>query len=253
MPMSDTTGASDASRPVALITGGIRGIGLAIAARFDAGGYGLVLTGKTPDNKLPDLPFADRAFRYLAADLSDPGQTEALAERIRELPRIDACVNNAGINIIKPMGEATAADYDALQNVNLRAPYLITQAAARTMKAAGGGKIVNIGSIWSVITKKGRTLYCTAKTGIVGLTRSAATDLAADNILVNCVSPGFVLTDLTRQSLSAREMQDLAAQVPLGRMADPAEIAEVVFFLAGPANSYMTGQNIVVDGGFTHV
>ena len=117
-----------------------------------------------------------------------------------------------------------------MQNVNLRAPYLITQAAATPMRAAGGGKIVNIGSIWSVITKKGRTMYCTAKSGIAGLTRSAATDLAADNIQVNCVSPGFVLTDLTRRSLSDQEMRDLAAQVPLRRMADPGEIAEVVFF-----------------------
>lgn len=251
--MSETTSTSDPSRPVALITGGIRGIGLAIASKFNANGYHLVLTGKTPADKLPALPFADSAFDYLPADLSDAGETEALAGRIRALPRVDACVNNAGINIIRPIEEATAAEYDAVQNVNLRAPYLITQAVAEPMKAAGGGKIVNIGSIWSVITKKNRTLYCTAKTGIVGLTRSAATDLAADNVQVNCVSPGFVLTDLTRESLSAEEMRDLAAQVPLGRMADPSEIAEVVFFLASPANSYMTGQNIVVDGGFSHV
>lgn len=251
--MSETTSTRDEARPVAVITGGIRGIGLAIAAKFSAGGYRLVLTGKTPESELPDLPFPAGAFRYLAADLSDPAETEALAARIGELPRIDACVNNAGINIIKPIEEASAAEYDAVQNVNLRAPYLITQAAAKTMKAAGGGKIVNIGSIWSVITKKGRTLYCTAKSGITGMTRSAATDLAADNIQVNCVSPGFVLTDLTRRSLSPDEMRDLAAQVPMRRMADPAEIAEVVYFLASPANSYMTGQNIVVDGGFCHV
>lgn len=251
--MAEITSTRGASRPVALITGGIRGIGLAIAEKFGAGGYDLILTGKTPEADLPALPFADGAFRYIAADLSDPGETEALAARILALPRLDACVNNAGINIIKPIDEATPAEYDAVQNVNLRVPYLITQAAATPMRAAGGGKIVNIGSIWSVITKKGRTMYCTAKSGIAGLTRSAATDLAADNIQVNCVSPGFVLTDLTRRSLSDQEMRDLAAQVPLRRMADPGEIAEVVFFLASPANSYMTGQNIVVDGGFTHV
>jgi len=251
--MSDITSSGDPARPVALVTGGIRGIGLAIAAKFNASGYDLVLTGKTAADSLPELPFQTGAFRYFAADLSDRGETETLAAKIGELARIDACINNAGINIIKPMAEASAAEYDALQNVNLRAPYLITQAAAKPMKAAGRGKIVNIGSIWSVITKKGRTMYCTAKTGIVGLTRSAATDLAGDNIQVNCVSPGFVLTDLTRNSLSPQEMDDLAAQVPLQRMADPAEIAEVVFFLASPANSYMTGQNLVVDGGFTHV
>lgn len=121
------------------------------------------------------------------------------------------------------------------------------------MKKQKSGRIVNIASIWSVITKPGRSLYCGAKAGLAGFSRAMATDLARHGILVNAVSPGFTMTDLTRSTLSPREIAHLAKQVPMGRMAQPSEIAELVFFLGSPKNTYITGQNILIDGGFTNI
>ena len=138
-----------------------------------------------------------------------------------------------------------------IQNINLKAPYQIAQYLAKNMALNGGGKIINIASIWSVISKTNRTLYSTMKTGIIGMTRSMAIEWAKQNILINAVSPGFVMTELTDKSLSVREKKEIKEQVPLGRFARPEEIASVVSFLCSKENKYLTGQNIIVDGGFT--
>lgn len=253
--MSPTLPAPDwtDTEPVALVTGGTRGIGAAIADRLQSAGFRLLLTGTDPADIASRNASAPPTRRYLAADLSDAAQTAELADAIGGLPRLDVCVNNAGINIIKPLEEVEAADLDHLTAINYRGPYLICQAAARAMKPRRCGRIINIASIWSVITKPGRSLYAGAKAGLVGMTRALATDLASDGILVNAVSPGFVATDMTRRSLTEDQLARLTAEVPLGRLARPEEIAEVVAFLASPACTFMTGQNLVVDGGFTHV
>jgi 3-oxoacyl-[acyl-carrier protein] reductase len=137
--------------------------------------------------------------------------------------------------------------------INLRAPLLLSQAVAAGMRERGWGRIVNVASIWSVITKPGRAMYTAAKAGLAGLTRTLAVELAPSGVLVNTVSPGFTRTELTAATLSPQDAASLAGQVPAGRFAEPAEIAQVVLFLASPANTYLTGQNIVVDGGFTCV
>jgi 3-oxoacyl-[acyl-carrier protein] reductase len=115
------------------------------------------------------------------------------------------------------------------------------------------GWILNLGSIWSVISKPMRSLYSTSKSGITGMTRSMAVELASKNILINCISPGFVMTDLTRSSLSSTEIDELSRKIPMGRFAQPAEIARMAIFLTSEENTYLTGQNIVVDGGFTNI
>lgn len=235
---------------VVLVTGGTRGIGAAIVQEFLRAGAEVIATGT---NTAARPASAEQRLRYVDADFGDPASLRDFCTFVEKLPRLDVCVNNAGINIIKPLHDVTETDFDRLTAIDYRAPYLISQAAARVMQRAHRGWIVNIASIWSVITKKGRSSYSAAKAGLAGMTRGLAVDLAASGILVNCVSPGFVLTDLTRQSLSAEEAAALAAQVPLGRMAEPAEIARLVAFLGSPLNTYVTGQNIVADGGFTHV
>jgi 3-oxoacyl-[acyl-carrier protein] reductase len=121
------------------------------------------------------------------------------------------------------------------------------------MKANGYGRIVNIASIWSTATKGGRALYSMTKTGLVGLTRTVAVDMAPYNVLANSVSPGFTRTELTASTLSEDDAAAMAAQVPLNRFAEPAEMSKVIMFLASGLNTYLTGQNIVVDGGFTIV
>jgi 3-oxoacyl-[acyl-carrier protein] reductase len=212
----------DPSVPTAIVTGGTRGIGAAIAEVLETMGIDLILTGTNPETiKALNNQSCDTR-QYLAVDFTNPESTDAFINTIACLNRLDICINNAGINIIKSAHEATPEQLQRITDVNLRAPFLISQAAASVMKKNRYGRIINIASIWSIITKRGR-------------------------------SPGFVLTDLTKQSLTQKEIDQLAKQVPCGRMAEPAEIAKVVAFLASPDNTYLTGQNIVVDGGFSHV
>jgi 3-oxoacyl-[acyl-carrier protein] reductase len=172
---------------------------------------------------------------------------------LASMPRIDVLVNNAGINRIATLDTLSDEDYDAVLAVNLHAPFRCCRTVAPRMAAAGYGRILNVASIWSVVSKTGRSAYATAKTGLVGLTRTLAAEVASRNVMVNALSPGFTLTELTRSTLSAAEMETLAAQIPARRFALPEEIARVALFLTSEANSYMTGQNVVVDGGFAGV
>lgn len=238
---------------IVVVTGGTRGIGAAIVEEFWRQGAHVLITGTHPEEI--DRLNREKSERkqYVWADFLNPSSLTGLIEHIARLERLDVCVNNAGINIIKDVEQVTAEDFEKIAVVNFRAPYLLSQAAAKVMRRQHRGWIVNIASIWSLITKPGRTLYSATKSGLAGMTRALATDLAADGILVNCVSPGFVLTDLTQRSLAPEEFQALARQVPLGRFAEPVEIARLVAFLGGEQNTYLTGQNIVADGGFSHV
>jgi 3-oxoacyl-[acyl-carrier protein] reductase len=186
-------------------------------------------------------------------DLGDPASTDAFCARLRALPRVDVLVNNAGINQIVPIAGIQDADFARLLRIDLQAPLFLAQAVAAGMQERTYGRVVNIASIWSILTKPGRAMYTSAKAGLAGLTRTMAAEFGAAQVLVNTVSPGFTRTDLTASTLGPDEMERLAGQVPMRRFAEPVEIARVVRFLAGPENTYLTGQNIVVDGGFTCV
>ena len=239
---------------VVLITGATRGIGAAMADVFAAQGDTLILTGTNPADIAARNRTCDQNRRYVSVDLTDSASLNEFLSIIAKLERLDVCVNNAGINIIKPMDDVSPQELDRLTAINYRAPYLVSQAAARVMKRGGrGGCILNVASIWSLIAKPGRSLYCASKAGLAGMTRAMATDLAPDRILVNCVSPGFTLTELTRKSLSKDEGEKLAGQIPLGRFAEPVEIARLAAFLCSPQNTYITGQNIAIDGGFSNI
>lgn len=241
----------------ALVTGGTRGIGASIVQTLVRAGAQVIATGRDPEGvrRLNQDPIATQEGHvvYWAADFADPASLDDFLAGVAGLERLEVCVNNAGINIIRPTSELSQAEFELVERVNLRAPFLVTQTASRIMARASYGRVVNIASIWGVISKPGRVAYTASKHGLVGLTKTLALDLAPLGVLVNAVSPGFTLTELTRASLSAQEMTRLAAQVPLGRMAQPEEMARVVLFLASRENTYLTGQNIVVDGGFTIV
>jgi 3-oxoacyl-[acyl-carrier protein] reductase len=135
--------------------------------------------------------------------------------------------------------------------VNVRAPFLLARACAPGMAERGWGRIVNIGSIWSVVSIAQRASYSTSKFGVDGMTAAMSAELAASGILVNTVSPGFVDTELTRRVLGEDGIAELTARVPIRRLAQPSEIAALVAWVAGPDNTYLTGQNVVIDGGFT--
>ena len=247
----------DFSDKTVLVTGATRGIGRAIADAFQETNANLILTGTKPD-EIEKLNRENQAaglsnVRYQQVDFSDPKSLESFLGDLEKEDRIDVCVNNAGINRLNPIDEILTEDLDALLDVNLRAPFLVCRAVTKLMKAANYGRIVNIASIWSVITKPDRSIYTATKFGLAGMTKTLAAELGPSNILVNAVSPGFVETDMTASAFSAEEIRDLSAQVPLKRFAQPEEIAKVVLFLSSDQNTYLTGQNVVVDGGFVSV
>jgi 3-oxoacyl-[acyl-carrier protein] reductase len=236
-----------------LVTGATRGIGRAIAARLLQDGYAVYGTGtRNSAERCADLSDLS-GVTWFDVDFSDRDSVRQFVTILADAGPFNGLVNNAGVNRIKPLDEVDEIDYDFVHDTNLRSPYMICQEVIKGMATQGCGRIVNIASIWSVVTKAQRSLYSSAKTGLVGLTRALAAEVGEKGILVNLVSPGFVLTDMTRESLSPEQMTELTAQVPMKKMAAPEDIAEVVRFLLSQENRYLTGQNIVVDGGFSIV
>jgi len=238
-----------------LVTGATRGIGAAIALAFEEAGASLLLTG-TNQREIEELNQRNyekgkQRVRWLHADFSSAVSTSSFLEVIAQSPPIHVLINNAGINRLNLIDEVREDDLDRLLSVNLRAPLLLCETVSRSMKQMHYGRIVNIASIWSVIAKSGRVVYSATKAGLVGMTKSVAVDLAHYGILVNALSPGFVNTELTNTTLSDEDKVGIASQVPLGRFAEPEEIARIALFLSNKGNSYLTGQNIIVDGGFS--
>jgi 3-oxoacyl-[acyl-carrier protein] reductase len=247
----------DLKGKTALITGGTRGIGAAIADIFAQAGANLIITGTQSqgvDSRVKALEeITGNKVQGWVADFTDSASLANVCSRIRELPSLDILINNAGTNLIVPIDEIDAKDLKTILDLNLHAPTLLSGAAASSMKRARWGRILNIASIWSVITKPGRAMYTASKFGLVGLTKATAADLGPHNILVNALSPGFTLTDLTHATVPLEEQKRIAQQVPMRRFAEPEEMAKVALFLCSELNTYVTGQNIVVDGGFVSV
>ena len=247
----------DFSGQTALVTGATRGIGKQIADDLAALGADLILTGSNKE-QIAELTKKTGcggkiSKKWLAVDFLNKESTREFLDEIGAMKKIDVCVNCAGINRINYIDETLLDDWHDITTVNLEAPFLITRAVSRIMKANKYGRIVNIASIFGVIGKARRSLYSISKFGLRGLTVSSSIDLAPYNILVNAVSPGFVMTELTRRILGADEMETLAQQVPVGRFAQPGEISKPVLFLASSQNTYITGQNLIIDGGFVNV
>ena len=244
----------DLTGKTTLITGGTRGIGKAIAQRFLDAGASVILTG-TNAVEIDQLSNNNRSDRisYLQLDFNDHTSVESFLSAINKLDKIDVLINNAGINKIALNTDTTTADFDLLHNVNVKGPYLLCREISKLMMKNQYGRIVNITSIWSAITRPGRSIYTTNKNAIAGLTKTLAIELGKFDILVNAVGPGFTLTELTANTNSKEELENIKELIPMKRMADPAEIANVVLFLASNLNTYLTGQNIIVDGGYTNV
>ena len=231
-----------------VITGGTRGIGKAIAECFLECEANVIITGRSEKKPLN----INSNINYCSLDLESKASVDKFLNFLSSLKKIDAFVNNAGINLINDLENITDEDFDKVLSINLRSPFILSKHVSNLMKDEGG-KIVNISSIWSKITKKGRVTYIASKSGLAGLTRGLATDLAEHNILVNTISPGFVETELTRKSLSEFEIKNLYKKIPLERFAQATEIANFVVFICSDLNTYMTGQNIVIDGGYSNV
>lgn len=215
---------------VALITGAARGIGAAIARVLVREGAQVL----TPTRKEMDLNDPESIEHYVS-NLDGP---------------IDILVNNAGINILAGLDELDSAMLNETLQINLVAPLLLTRLVAKRMRANRYGRIVNLSSIWSLVSKEHRVAYAASKSAINGVTRTLALELESCGILINAIAPGYVNTELTRQNNSREQIQAISNNIPLQRLAEPEEIAEMVAFLCSEKNSYMTGQVVVVDGGY---
>jgi len=215
-----------------LITGGSRGIGKAIKEIFECSDY----TVYSPTR--------------LELDLSTDNSINNFIERNRTV-EFDVIINNAGVNEINFLEDVEQSEIDSMIQINMKAPMLLLKAFIPNMKKNRYGRIVNIGSIWAVVSKKGRGVYSSVKNGLHGITNTLALELGDFNILVNTVCPGFTLTELTRKTNSPEDIKAITELIPLKRMAHPEEIAEFVVFLCSEKNTYITGQKICIDGGYT--
>jgi 3-oxoacyl-[acyl-carrier protein] reductase len=238
---------------VVLITGATRGIGQQLATDFEKLGAELILTGTKPEQVRKLNESSRKNIRYFCVDFLQEDSLGDFIQELRGYDKIDVCVNNAGINRINYFYETSLSDWDDIINVNLRTPFVICREVSQLMKKNGYGRIINIASLFGVITREKRSIYSSTKSGLIGLTKSIAVDLAPYNILVNCVSPGFVLTDLTKKMLDQSEIKDLESRIPLKRLASPEDISKVVLFLSSDLNTYISGQNIIVDGGYINI
>lgn len=234
-----------------LVTGGTNGIGASIASLFFQSG-GIVYISGTNEKSFVAFkqiyPMVDAKF--LMADFSYLDQIEKVTNEIGKI-EFDIVINNAGINKINTIDDINLEDWESVQDINVRAPFLISKAAVVGMRKKKWGRIINIASIFGVVSKEKRLSYTTSKAALIGMTKAMALDLALDNILVNSVSPGFIDTELTRNILGTDGIKEMVSKVPMNKLGAPEDVANLVIFLASEKNSFMTGQNIILDGGFT--
>ncbi|MEI6448823.1 MAG: SDR family oxidoreductase [Actinomycetes bacterium] len=216
-----------------LVTGASRGIGQAIAARAAAEGARLLAPTRAE------------------LDLASP---QSIAEYVANLEvPVDVLINDAGVSQPGMLPAVEDAGFMQTLQVNLVAPVLLARGLACGMAERGYGRIVNISSIWALVARDGRVTYSSSKAGLIGATRALAVELAPAGILVNAVAPGYVATEMTLANNGAEALKEVADRIPLRRLAEPGEIAELVIFLGSEANTYVTGQVVACDGGFTSV
>ena len=239
----------DFSNKTVLITGATRGIGKELANQLDSMSADLILTG-TNNDEIERLNSLYSNRKYFVLDLESEDSINLFFSEIDKINKIDLCINNAGINIVEDFIDSKTENYDKILDINLKGPYLINKFIAKKMVLNNFGKIINVASIWSIKSKVGRSIYSISKNAIHGMTKSMAIELSKYNILVNTVSPGFTKTDLTMSTNSINEIKAIEDSIPLKRLAEPKEIAKAVIFLLSDKNTYISGQNIVVDGGF---
>jgi 2-deoxy-D-gluconate 3-dehydrogenase len=252
-----TTSMFDLSGKVAIVTGGNGGIGLGMARGLAEAGAGIAVVGRNEAKSnaaVADLRSRGVKAISVIADVTDKAAVANMVERVsRELGRIDILVNNAGINIRKPPHTLDPEEWDSVIKTNLTSAFLCSQAAYPAMKQAGGGKIINIGSMMSIFGASFAPAYAASKGGIVQFTRSCAVAWAPDNIQVNALLPGWIDTDLTKRAREQIEgLHDkVLARTPAARWGAIADFAGIAVFLSSSASDFLTGTAIPVDGGFS--
>lgn len=247
----------DLSNRIALVTGGNGGIGLGMAKGLASAGATVVIAGRNKakaQSALAALKDIGGRAEFVELDVLDEKSCHAAVAQVAErLGRLDILINNAGTTVRKQPQDLSAQEWHHVMDTNLTGAFLCSQAAYPHMVRAGGGKIINTGSMMSLMASSYATPYAASKAGIVQMAKSLAVAWAKDNIQVNTILPGWIDTDLTRQ---AREQVDglhekVLARTPAQRWGDPADFAGIAVFLASPASDFITGAAIPVDGGYS--
>lgn len=233
---------------VMLITGAAGGMGRATVELFNEKGWTVIGVDR---NKYGQSFPGDGLF--IQADISDPTQLEEIYSSVMNFTvSLDAVINNAALQVVKPLLETTVEEWDAVMASNLRSVFLGAKLAYPLLKNKGGGAIVNVSSVHAIATSSGVGSYAASKGGLLALTRSMAIEFAQDNIRVNAILPGAVDTPMLSAHLDQIRLENLAKRTVNGRIGMPSEIAHAIYFLADDEqSSFMTGQSIVVDGGAT--
>ena len=237
----------------ALVTGGSRGIGHAIALELARQGANVAVTANSSlagaETVAEEIRALGRNAVAAQCNIADSGQVEKLISQVlTSLGSLDIVVNNAGVTKDALVLRMSEDDWDLVLDTNLKGTFLVTRAALKPMIKQRRGKIVNITSVIGLIANPGQANYSASKAGIIGFTRTIAKEVASRNIQANCVAPGFIETAMT-DALSQEQRDNIIKEIPANRLGSPQDIANVVAFLCSPSASYITGQTITVDGG----
>ncbi|ADX25233.1 putative beta-ketoacyl-ACP reductase [Streptococcus dysgalactiae subsp. equisimilis] len=233
------------------ITGSTRGIGLAIAHQFASLGANIVLNGRSAISDDLVASFADYGVTVVAisGDVSEASDAKRMvSEAIEHLGSVDVLVNNAGITNDKLMLKMTEEDFERVLKINLTGAFNMTQAVLKPMSKARQGAIINVSSVVGLTGNIGQANYAASKAGLIGFTKSVAREVAARNVRVNAIAPGFIESDMT-DVLSEKMQEQILGQIPMKRIGKAQEVAQLASFLAG--QDYITGQVIAIDGGMT--
>lgn len=238
---------------VALVTGGNGGIGRSIALGFKEHGATVVVTGRNPDKNAAIAAELGAGHAVIELDVRDEQAVDqAMADIVSQFGSLDILVNNAGIARRGGVLQMPTEDWRAILDTHLTGSFLCARSAARAMVAGGrGGKIINIGSMYSLLGPPNIASYAAAKTGVVGLTRALGVELAVHNIQVNALLPGWHKTDLNRAILDGPLGDEVRHKTPARRLGTPDDLAGAAIFLASPASNFVTATTLVVDGGYS--
>jgi len=248
-------GIFDLTGKVALITGGSKGLGKAMAGGLAQAGADIVISSRHEDELRSALDEVvkptGRKGKLIVADMGKREDVLRLARTaLEQIGRIDILINNAGTNVPQPIDEIKDADWDRVMEINLNSVMVLTRALVPQMKARRWGRIVHISSIMGYVSNNGRNIYSATKGALIAMARASALDLGPFGITVNCIAPGPFLTDLPGRLLSAEDKKRFAQRTALDRWGEPKELVGPILLLASDAGSYITGETLVVDGGY---